>query len=87
MDVPNAFRVLQIMDKAGCDIEEVNDTTNGKYWVIKPKYYVSKDDAEDLIKIILFKNQYKKRSRLWWKLIFRNLRYGCRPCECWYNEK
>lgn len=57
-DIPNALRVLEIMDKCGCDIEKV--TGNGldecDYWRIKPKWYVSQKEAEDLRKIILYKD-------------------------------
>ena len=32
-DLPNAFRVLDIMDEAGCDIEQVSD----RCWAINTK--------------------------------------------------
>lgn len=80
-DIPNAFRVLDIMDKSGCDIYEV-DLPVG-YYEIRPKWYVSKQEAEDLQKIILFKRQYQKRSRIWNRLFFRNFRDGCRILRDW----
>lgn len=80
-DLPNAFRVLDIMDKAGCDIVQKSDTR----WAISPKWFVSRKDAEDLQKIVLHKEQYKPRSKLWYRLVFRNVRTPCRPSECWYH--
>lgn len=78
-DIKNAMRVLEIMDKCGCDIEKV--TGNGldecDYWRIKPKWYVSKKDAEDLRKIVLYNQHYCKRSKLW-NVIFHNIRDGYR---------
>ena len=52
-DLKNAYRVLEIMDKAGCDIEQVSNM-NG-YYKLKPKWYVSERDAKDLQKIVLHK--------------------------------
>ena len=46
-DIPNAFRVLDIMDNAGCDIEETD--YKGTYR-IKPKWYVTEQEAKDLRK-------------------------------------
>lgn len=73
-DIKNAMRVLEIMDRCGCDIEEVDGMN---YYRIKPKYYVSKKDAEDLRDIILYKDHYCKRSRIW-NIIFPDVRDGCR---------
>lgn len=71
-DLKNAYRVLSIMDRAGCDIEKVEDVEG--YYRIKPKWYVSKQEAEDLRKIVLFKqNYYGEHSRFWF-LIFKNIR-------------
>lgn len=81
-DLPNAFRVLDIMDQAGCDIKQVDDTG---WWAIYPKWYVSKQDAEDLRRIILSKQQYKARNRLWYRVVFRQYRSGYRPSGCWYH--
>lgn len=79
-DLPNAYRVLDIMDEAGgCDIEEV---LPGR-WNIYIKRYISKEDAEDLRHICLHNRQFKKRSPLWNKLFFRNFRYGCRVLKNW----
>lgn len=60
-DIPNALRVLEIMDKCGCDIEKVtgNGLDEEDYWRIKPKWYVSRKDAEDLRKIILYQEGRK----------------------------
>lgn len=73
-DIPNAFRVLDIMDRAGCDIEETD--YKDKYR-IKPKWYVTEQEAKDLRTIILYKEHYKKRSNIWY-LIFHNIRKGYR---------
>lgn len=60
-DIPNALRVLEIMDKCGCDIEKVtgNGLDEEDYWRIKPKWYVSRKDAEDFRKIILYQEGRK----------------------------
>lgn len=79
-DIQNALRVLEIMDECGgVDIEKVdrNGFENSDYWRIKPKGYVSQEQAEDLRKITLHKYHYKKRSKLW-KIIFPNVRDGYR---------
>lgn len=73
-DIPNAFRVLDIMDNAGCDIEETD--CKGKYR-IKPKWYVTEQEAKDLRTIILYKEHYKKRNNIWY-LIFHSIRKGYR---------
>lgn len=73
-DIPNAFRVLDIMDNVGCDIEETD--YKGKYR-IKPKWYVTEQEAKDLRTIILYKEHYKKRNNIWC-LIFHNIRKGYR---------
>lgn len=78
-DLPNAYRVLDIMDEAGCDIEQISENK----WEVKPKWYVSKADAEDLQKIVLFKAQYKTRYPLWYKLVFNEFREGCRILGSW----
>ena len=79
-DLPNAYRVLDIMDEAGCDIAE----KDGGRWAITTKWYVSLEEAEDLERICLFKLQYKNRSPLWGKMFFRNFRYGCRVLKNWF---
>ena len=61
-DLPNAYRVLDIMDKAGCDIEEVITRNCSIYYRIKPKWWVSKKDAEDLRKIVLYKDIFSKQT-------------------------
>ena len=75
-DIPNALRVLEIMDECGgVDIERVDRKgfEHSEYYRIKPKGYVSQKEAEDLRKITLYKQHYKKRSRFW-KIIFPNVR-------------
>ena len=78
-DIKNAMRVLEIMDKCGCDIEKVTRDGLDKcdYWTIKPKWYVSEQDAKDLRTIILHKRHYYKRNKIW-KIIFPNIRDGYR---------
>lgn len=73
-DIKNAMRVLEIMDKCGCDIEESD--IKGR-WCIIPKWYVSKKDAEDLRTVILHQCHYCKRSKIW-KFIFPDIREGYR---------
>lgn len=78
-DIKNAMRVLEIMDKCGCDIEKItrDGLSEHDYWRIKPKWYVSGKDAKDLQEIVLHKQHYCKRSKLW-KFIFSNIRVGYR---------
>lgn len=73
-DIKNAMRVLEIMDNCGCDIEFVEESDA---WKIKPKWYVSKKEAEDLQTIILFKEHYCKRNKIW-NIIFPSVREGYR---------
>ena len=84
-DMPNAFRVLEIMDEAGCDIKQVDrpGLENSDYWYITTKWYVSEQQAKDLQEICLFKSQYKKRSKLWKKYIFRHYHSWARPRFLW----
>lgn len=78
-NIKDAFRVLEIMDKTGVDIEQVSDFDGSeKYWSIKPKWYVSEQEAKDLRTICLFKEHYKKPSKLFHKLFYKNMRYGYR---------
>ena len=88
-DIQNAFRVLDIMDKCGCDIDRATNVSEDfpLSWVINPKWYVTEQDAKDLQKIVLHKNQFRRRSKLWYKLFFTGVRYGCRPSECWYHTE
>ena len=73
----DAFRVLEIMDYiGGIDIEKVD--WSEKYWRIKSKGYLLEKDAIDLQKITTFKQHYKKQSKLFHKLFYRNYRYGYR---------
>jgi len=75
----DAFRVLEIMDKAGVDIEQVSGFEGSeKYWMIKPKWYISKQEAEDLRTICLHKEHYKKPSKLFHRLFYSHIIYGYR---------
>lgn len=78
-DIPNALRVLEIMDECSVDIVKVSDTelSDLDYWEIKPKHYISKEKAEELRRIILYKEHYRSRSKLW-KFIFPNYIDGYR---------
>jgi hypothetical protein len=78
-DIKNAMRVLEVMDNCECDIEKVTRDGLDKcdYWEIKPKWYVSEKDAKDLQTIILYKEHYCKRGKIW-RFIFRNIREGYR---------
>jgi len=80
-DIPNALRVLEIMDAAGCDIEQVR----GDCWRINPKWYVTREEAEDLREIILHKQQIKKRSWFWSGLVFPEYRRSCRVLPVWIS--
>lgn len=66
------------MDKAGCDIR-CAEVSGGDYWEILPKWYVSKKDADDILKIVLFKYNYKHRSSLWYKTLCRGQHNQTRP--------
>ena len=72
-DLPNAYRVLDIMDNTGCDIVEIRKG----YYKIIPKWYVTEQEAKDLRTIILFKEHYKNRSKIW-HIIFPRIRKGYR---------
>lgn len=69
-NIKDAFRVLEIMDKCGCDIEKVTRYGQDKYddWEVKPKWYVSGNDAKDLQTIISHKRHYSKESKLFRRL-------------------
>lgn len=69
-DLPNAYRVLDIMDKAGCDIVEVGKDE----WRIDPKWYVSEEEAKDLERISLHHYNYRERNKLWEK-VFQGYRF------------
>ena len=73
-NLKDAFRVLEIMDKIGVDIEEISENS----WKIKPKWYVSEKEAKDLRIICLYKKHYKKSSKLFHKLFYKKTRYGYR---------
>lgn len=78
-NLKDAFRVLEIMDRASVDIEQVSSLSDSeKCWSIKTKRYVSEQDAKDLRTICLYKEHYKKPSRLFHKLFYSHTRYGYR---------
>lgn len=79
-NLKDAFRVLEIMDKCGCDIEKITRDGLDKcdYWMIKPKWYVSEKDAKDLQTITLFKRHYLKESKMFRWLFYRRFRTGTR---------
>ena len=75
----DAFRVLEIMDKAGVDIEQVSRLDGlEERWMIKPKWYVTEQQAKDLRTICLYKKHYKKSSKLFHNLFYRHINYGYR---------
>lgn len=84
-DLPNAFRVLDIMDSAGCGIEHVerDGLADADYWKITVPYYVTGHQAKDLQTIVQFKRQYKPRNKLWKKLVFRRYREQSRVLWFW----
>ena len=79
-DLKNAYRVLEIMDKAGCDIEKVTreDLVDANYWVINTKWYVTEQEAKDLQTIVLFKENYYGNHHKFWKIWFSSVRDGFR---------
>lgn len=78
-NLKDAFRVLEIMDKCGCDIEQCSEFSgNEEYWIIKPKWYVSKQEAKNLQMICLHHQHYKKTSKLFHKLFCKHIKYGYR---------
>lgn len=81
-DLKNAYRVLEIMDKCGCDIQKVEGyySYNGNFdnYKIIPKWWVTQQQAEDLRKIILYKENYYGNHHKLWKLWFKNIRDGYR---------
>ena len=79
-DLPNAYRVLDIMDNAGCDIEKIDNYSfvdQDDTYRIKPKWYVTKQEALDLRTIVLHKQHYKQRNKIWY-WIFNHIRKGYR---------
>lgn len=80
-DLPNAFRVLDVMDEAGCRIKPMNDDKT--YWQIESPWYVSQKSAEDLRRIVGSKRQYKERNPLWHRVFFPNFRENARVLYFW----
>ena len=87
-NLKDAFRVLEIMDKCGCDIEKVTRDGLDKcdYWRVKPKCYLSERDAKDLRKIGLYKEHYSKESKLFRWLFYRRFRAGSRDFYSSFDE-
>lgn len=85
-NLKDAFRVLEIMDKCGCDIEKVtrDGLDKSDYWMIKPKRYVSEKDAKDLQTIALFKRHYSKESKLFRRIFYKKFRAGTR--DFYYDD-
>ena len=85
-NLKDAFRVLEIMDKCGCDIEKITRDGLDKcdYWMIKPKWYVSEKDAKDLQTITLFKRHYLKESKMFRRLFYRKFRSRTR--DFYYDD-
>lgn len=83
-DLPNAFRVLDIMDEAGISFEIMPHTDKYfRYCRISCPYYVTEKDANDLQTIVQYKQQFKPRSTLWTRLIFRSYRKNARILRDW----
>lgn len=85
-NLKDAFRVLEIMDKCGCDIHKVtrDGLDKSDYWMIKPKWYVSEKDAKDLQTIILFKRHYSRESKLFRRLFYGRFKPGSR--DFYYDD-
>ena len=89
-DLPNAFRVLNIMDKAGgVDIQPATNIAGQSfegYYDIKIKDWLSEEDAKDLQRITLFNNTYKERkglSRWLFRHVFPTFRDNTRVLQTW----
>lgn len=89
-DIPNAFRVLDIMDKAGgVDIQPAMNIAGQSFkgcYDIGIKHWLSEDDAKDLQRITLFQNSYKERkglSRWLFRRVFRTFRDNTRILQTW----
>ena len=89
-DLPNAYRVLDIMDSAGgVDVIEAVNIAGQHidgYFDIRLKHWLSEDDAKMLRQITLHNKQCKERnglgSKIFWR-IFRNYRKDCRILKTW----
>ena len=87
-DLSNAFRVLDIMDKAGgVDIQPAMNIAGQSfegYYDIKIKHWLSEEDAKDLQRITLFKIPCKERKGLlrWlFRIVFRTFRDDARVLQ------
>ena len=89
-DMPNAYRVLDIMDNAGgVDVIEAVNIAGQHidgYFDVRLKHWLSEEDAKMLRQITLHDKQCKERngigSKIFWH-IFRNYRKGCRILKTW----
>lgn len=83
-DLPNAYRVLDIMDHAGCDIIAADGFDQ---WTIRPKWTVSLKEATDLRDIVLHKSQVRYRNKvgswIFYHLFFPMYREGSRVLDSW----
>ena len=80
-NLQSAFKVLEIMDECGVDIENMYPSTEEKHprcWAIKPKWYVNKEDAEILRKIVLHGKYYKNPPKFIFRLFYGNNTFGYR---------
>lgn len=86
-DLPNAYRVLDIMDHAGCDIVAPDNADDFDMWQIRPKWYVSLREATDLRDIVLHKSQFRYRSKvgswIFYHMFFPAFRPGSRVLDKW----
>lgn len=87
-DLPNAYRVIEIMDKAGVDIysrqPEGSDTIK---WEVQTKWWLDEKDAKDLQTICLHGHQYKKRNMFLFHWFFGNeFHEHARVRPEWYNK-
>ena len=89
-DIPNAFRILDIMDKAGgVDIQPAMNSVGQSfegYYDIKIKHWLSEEDAKDLQRITLFQTSCKERkglSRWLFRRVFHTFRGNTRVLQTW----
>ena len=88
-DLPNAYRVLEIMDKAGVDIEPHKPFGHDDVvWVVRTKWWLNEKDAKDLQSIVLHNHQYKRRSMFLFHLLFgHEFHEYARVRPEWYAEE
>ena len=88
-DLPNAYRVLDIMDKCSVDIApavNVIGQISNDYFDVQIKHWLNEKEAKDLRCIVTYKEQYKERkgisSKIFWR-IFPTYRKDCRILKEW----